>query len=190
MARDFFINGQCMVWVKGRADSSIGNLSELGLTTDQIRVTPVFRHRDIDVNAWGDVPPEVQFKLAEVRISMTLVHYDSNVLEACVSESMAGAPAFGQLPTAGARMGNNLPRFAAGGANGNHYIGLNLASPVGGRPWRFLTSYLTNTPVDIPIGTDRTAVVCNWRCIPYTQDPWNAGLGSYGAVLFDRTLDT
>lgn len=189
MARDFQINGQCLVYVKGCSSSAIGNLSELGLTTDQIRVTPVFRTRDIDVNAWGDVPPEIQFKLAEVRISMTLVHFDYDVLNACLTESMAGAPALGQLPMAGARMGNNKARFGAN-PNGNHYIGLNLTSPVGGRPWCFLYSMLTNPPVDIPLGTDRTAVVCNWRAIPYTQDPWNGGNGSYGVALWTHVLDT
>lgn len=190
MSRSYVVNGQTLVLVKGRSDSAIGTLSELGLTTDQIRITPVFRHSDITVNAWGEAPPEVQFKLAEVRISMTLVYYDNAVLQTCLQESMAGAPDFGALPMAGALMGNNLPRFAPGGANGNHYIGLNLTSPVAGLPWRFLTAYLTNPPVDIPIGTDRTAIVCNWRAIPYTIDPWNNGLGSYGSYIFDRTLDS
>ena len=190
MARDFFVNGQTMVWVKGRSDSSIANLSELGLSSDQIRITPVFRHRDINVNAWGDAPPEIQFMLAEVRISLTLIHFDPDILETCLMESMAGAPSFGALPAAGARMGNNLPRFSPGGANGNHFIGLNLSSVVEGRPWRFLTAYLTSPPVDIPLGTDRTAIVTNWRAIHFDTDLWNAGLGSYGKFIWDRTLDT
>lgn len=190
MSRSFFLNGQTLVLVKGRSDSTIGSLSQLGLTSDQIRITPVFRHTDITVNAWGDAPPEVQFKLAEVRVSMTLVHYDNDVLQTCITESMGGAPDFGALPNAGAFLGNGLPRFSPGGLLGNHYIGLNLTSPVGGLPWRFLTAYLTNPPVDIPIGTDRTAIVCNWRAIPYTTDPWTGGLGSLGTYIFDRTLDT
>jgi hypothetical protein len=189
MARDFFINGESLVYVKGRADSSIGTLSELGLASGPIVISPVFNHRAINVNAWGEAPAEMQFMLSEVRVTMTLIHFDRTIMDVCITESMAGAPAIGQLPRAGARMGNNLARFAAGGALGNHYIGLNIASPVGSKPWRFYYAFLAERPLEMPLGAERSAVITNWRAIPYTQDPWGGGTGAQGAVIWDHTLD-
>lgn len=187
MARDFFINGETLVQVKSNTASSISSLSELGLAEGEIRCVPGFRHMDIIVNAWGNgqVPPEVQFMLSDITIQMTLVHVDTTVLRECVRLSMAGASAEGTLPHTGARMGNNAARFAAG----NNYIGLNLTSPIGGLPWRFLTAYLTGPPFDWPLGTERSVVTCNWRAIPYTTDPYNGGNGSLGAILWDHSSD-
>lgn len=191
MARDFYINGETMVYVKGRSDSGIGTLQELGLSTGPVTVSFDFRHRDINVNAWGDeIPPEVQWMLAGANVSMNLVHYDPSILDICVMESMAGAPAIGQMRRAGARMGNNGVRFAAGGLLGNHFIGLNLASPVAGKPWRFYFSYLTQSPIQYPLGTEKSVVTLNWRAIPYTTDPWGGGTGAQGTPLWDHTLDS
>src|SRR5581483_5195340 len=143
MGRDFQINGETMVYVKGSNASAIASITELGLSEGPITLTLDFRHRDINVDAWGgEIPPEVQVMLAAVNISMPLIHLDRDILDTCIRESMGGAPAIGQLARAGARMGNNTVRFSAA----NHYIGLNLASPVGNKPWRFFTSYLTGPP--------------------------------------------
>lgn len=190
MARDFFINGESLVYVKGRSDSGIGSLTELGLANAPIVITPIFHHKPINVNAWGDAPAEMQFMLAEVRISITLIHFDSGVLDTCITESMAGAPSIGSLPRAGARMGNNTARFAAGGAGGNHYIGLNIASPVGIKPYRFYYAFLAERPLEFPLGAERSAVQTFWRAIPYTQDPWGGGTGARGAIIWDNVLDT
>lgn len=190
MARDFDIPGPALVLVKGRSDSVIGALSELGLSDQVINVQLNFRHKDITVECWGELPPEVQFKLADIRISFNLVHFDRTVLEACLNESMGGAPAFGQLAGAGYRLGNNKPRFGAGGVNGNHYIGLNITSTYNGVPWRFLHCYMEGTPAEFPLGVEKSIVRTNWRCIPYTQDPYNGGAGAYGVTLCDHVLDT
>ena len=198
MARDFQISGPCLVLVKGRVDSLIPSITELGLAPDAITVTPVFRHEDIVVDAWGQAPPDIQFMLAWVNISMTLVHYDKEVMQEITRLSMAGAPAEGQLQQAGQRMGNNQPRFAGKvvsnlpdtGLNaGNNFIGLNLTSPVENLPWRFLYTYLAEPPLSLPMGTRRTYAGLNWRGIPYTQDPYNGGAGAYGALLWDHVLD-
>lgn len=190
MARDFQINGETMVYVKGAANTAIANLTELGLAVDQVRITPNFRHLDIKVDAWGgsDGPPaDVQWMLMDVMIQMTLVHFDYDVLEHCLQLS-AGGPnaAFHTMTRAGARLGNNFARFEAG----NRYIGLNLASPQGQRPWRFYFAYLASQPVTIPLGVERSLVPVTWRAIPYTQDPWGAGLGAEGNVIWDHVLDT
>lgn len=187
MARDFFINGESMVSVKGAAGTSINPLIQLGLSDGPIRVSLDFRHRDIQVDAWGnEIPPEVQFMLAAATITMTLVHFDRDVLDVCVQESFGGAAAPGFLTRAGSRLGNNAARFAAT----NHYIGLNILSPVAAKPWRFYFTYLTGTPVEFPLGTEKSLVQLTWRAIPYTQDPWNGGLGALGSPLWDYTLDT
>jgi hypothetical protein len=201
MARDFFINGESLVTVKGRSDSAIGTLAQLGLTEQAIRLRFNFKQDDMDVDAWGGrkgEPVDVQTFLQDVMIYMDLVHYDESVLEACWLESTGSiGPAFGQLNRAGSRLGNNLPRFAASNAadangivrTGNHYIGLNIASPQQGKPWRFLYAYLYESPIEYPLGTDRSVVRLTWRSIAYSQDPWNGGLGAAGYVLFDRTPD-
>lgn len=190
MARDYFINGEHMVFVKGRADSAvIGTIQQLGLADSPIVVTPNFRHLDIAVDAWGGdqgPPPEIQCLLADVNVRMTLVHFDRAVIDECLRLSMGGPTAIGVLPRAGARMGNNTARFAAG----NNFMGLNIASPVGGKPWRFYFSYLTGPPMEFPLGNRRSVVTMNWRVVPYTIDPWNNSLGAQGVVLWDHTLDT
>lgn len=189
MARDYKINGESMVAVKSNPLSTIGSLTNLGLSDGPIIWTPNYRHMDIAVDAWGGdqgPPPEIQCFLADVTIRMTLVHFDRGVLEECMRLSLGGGGAEGTLPRAGSRMGNGAARFAAG----NNFIGLNISSPVEGRPMRFLFAYLTGPPVEYPVGTRRSVVACNWRAVPYTVDPWNGGVGAQGTVLWDHTSDT
>lgn len=191
MSRDFYINGEALVLVKGMTGTGIATLSELGLAEDRIQVSPRFYHEDIKVNAWGDVPPDVQWKNAEVFVTMSLVHFDPAILDICVRESMAGADSTGTggaglTQRAGLRMGGGVARFATG----NHYIGLNIRAPQNGRNWRFRFAYLTNNPISYPLGVERSVVPLTWRAIPYTQDPWGAGVGSQSANLWDNELDT
>jgi hypothetical protein len=201
MARDFFINGETMIAVKGRSDLvNIAALTNFGLCDTPIHVRLDFKTLPIKVDAWGDqVAPEIQTMLTQAMVTMTLVHFDRPILDTLVQESQAGAPVIGQLARAGARMGNNLPRFAPSGTpnpatgvatTGNHFIGLNIASPVGGKTWRFFYAMLANSPLEFPLGTERSIVTLNWLCVPYTQDPWNAGLGAQGTVLWDHSQDT
>lgn len=188
MGRDIYINGETMVNVKGNSGSAIGSLTQLGLTDPQgiVTITLNYNHDDILVDAFGpNVPMDEQVFLSDAEITMTLVHFDEAVLEECLRLSLA-APVFGQLSRAGTRMGANNARFAVG----NSYIGLNIASPVAAKPWRFLTAYLTGPPVSWPLGTKRSLVSLKWRAVPYVQDPWGGGTGSQGVVLFDRTADT
>ncbi len=190
MARDYFINGETLVLVKGRADSAIGSLQQLGLSDAPIAIRMNFHHKDIGVDAYGATVPETQVMGGDATISMTLVHFDRSVLATCVNESLGGATAEGLLQRAGSRMGNNLPRFGAGGFLGNHYIGLNLTSVVAGIPWRFYYTFLANPPVEFPLGTEKSIVRLQWRAIGYTVDPWNGGLGSLNQPIFDHILDT
>lgn len=189
MARDWFINGPLMVLVKGNPLTGIGTIQQLGLTHSPVRVRHNYRHMDLSLDAFGgEIPAEMQCKLQDVFVDMDLVHVDATVLEICMAESLGGmgTVGVGTLPLAGARLGNNFARFGAGW----HYIGLNLASTVNGIPWRFSNAYLTGQPLDFPLGSERSIITLTWRVIPYSPDPFNLGLYSYGYTLYDHVLDT
>jgi len=200
MARDFQISGETLVLVKGRPDGPVPALFQLGLSTDPIHVSLEFRHKDLIVDAQGDeIPVDVQYKLAAANISMRLIHFDPIVVQGCWRSANAGAVVVGTTGRAGQRMGNNQPRFGPGGANGNHYLGLNLTSPVGNIPYRFWYAYLTQRPSEYTLGTEKTILTMNWRAIPFTQDPYGGspsqplttfGTGAYGNIIWDNTLDT
>lgn len=223
MGRAFYINGPTLVLVKGNGalclsgSNPFGQLSQLGLAVDDVRVFPVFRHANVTVTDFGpDVPVETLWMVAEVNITMNLVHFDEYVLSAWMTETMGGGvprvggvsmlPGTGILPQAGTPMGGGKPLFASG----NHYVSLNLASPYLNRPWRFPTTYLTQQPIEISLGTTRSAVRLHVKAIPYIFP--NSGINTYtvsqpatglaggatgvgdisssGAALWFRTLDT
>mgnify|MGYP001608992929 FL=1 len=106
MARDFIINGETLVKVKGSSSSSISTLSELGLAEKEVTISPRFYHSEMRADDFGpNIPPEVMWMLADVQIAMTLVHFDRAVLEACISESMGGSTFGVFLAGAGTPMG-------------------------------------------------------------------------------------
>ncbi len=189
MARDLHINGESLVRVKGASDSAIASLSQLGLAEGPIVVTLQLNHSDVNVDAWGGLegpPVDVQWMLAEAAVTMDLIHYDRDVLETCLALSMGGASAAttGQMARAGTRMGKGVARFAAG----INLIGLNIASPQEGKPWRFYHAYIASG-YEYQLSVKRTAARLTWRVIPYTADPWNAGLGASNYQLWDHTAD-
>lgn len=190
MARQYFVMGESMVLVKGRSDSAIGTLTQLGLCSESIRITIEQERKPIIVDAYGSKPPESQFFGAMARIQMTLVHFDPAVLEVCLQESWGSSPAAGQLGHAGSLMGNGLALFAAGGVNGNHFISLNIQSATGQTSWNFPCAYLADNPMEWPLGTEKSLVSLTWESIPYSVDPWNSGNGSYGVPIYTHTLST
>lgn len=193
MARQLFINGAQLVEVKGRAGTNLASKQELGLPEGPISVTISPEFDDVQIDAWGgSVPYDLQSLLAECTVTMNLLNVDRSILDDCIMESFAGAGAtgtgigtIGLLPTAGRLMGGGNARFAAN----NHFIGLNIRSPIGNKPWRFWYAVLTGN-VEQKLGTKRSLFVLTWRVIPYTIDPWNTGLGSQSTVLWDHTLDS
>ena len=186
MARDFHINGESLVLVKGASNTAISSLAQLGLAAGPIIVQADLAHFDLNVDAWGDVPADVQWMLGGLTITMDLIHYDRDVLNVCHSLSMGGALALtpGQMARAGTRMGGGFARFAAG----NRYIGLNIASPQEGIPWRFFYAYIVSGWT-YELSVKRTVTQVTWEVVPYTQDPWGAGLGASNYPLWDHTLD-
>ena len=230
MPRDFQINGETLVRVRfgghlaggvggGLIDGALfpgteplpggsGQLYELGLAEENVNIVPQYIHRGVPADDFGpEVPAEVIAMLAWVSIQMTLIHYDVNVLEECLAEALGGNAAIIPPPGktgiammgAGQALGHGLPI----GSSGCHYVSLNLLSPQLQYPWRFYSCYLAGQPVTYPLGTEKSAVVCNFRAIPYTYPGQGfatalntSGQGidkevaSSGRVLWDRVLDT
>ncbi len=201
MPTDFYINGEAMVSVKGGEQYSgnlVGNLTQLGLSVGDVTVSPRFVHKSLYCDDFLDVPADEQWRLADATIQMTLVFFNSDVLDICIKEAMAGgagSTVAGRLGPAGTMMGGQRAIFASG----NHFISLNIASPQASQPWRFPASHLAEQPVIWPLGTKRSLVQLNWKAIPY-QVPSSVLLSgnilipgevlSSGAVLWYRTADT
>lgn len=207
MARDVILNGEVMVRVKGAPlgplrdpqNANANKLYELGLAEKETRVRLNFKTKDINIDDYGpDVPVEVMYQLTDAHISMTLVHFDNDVLQRCVACAMGGSVISnedlinasvpinqGTLVSMGTLYGNNVPLQSAG----NQYIELSLSSPVLKYPWRFPSTYILNV-AEFPLGTKRMLVHLEWRAIPYQYIPtFGTTIGevfSSGAILFDR----
>jgi hypothetical protein len=200
MARDFQVTGPCIVKVKSngplarnQGQGGFPGVWELGLTSDQISITPVYYHKDIHPDDYGPgAPAEVMTNLQEIRVKMNLVHYDEDILFRCWTMSMGGSPAglTGVMAGAGALLGNGKPMFVSG----NNFISLSIDCTDVDKRWRFPSSYITPPgPIVFPIGTERTVATVNWRCIPYVMSgnrpPLSGELTSFGALLFDNETD-
>lgn len=185
MARDFCIFGACMVKVKGgehlteRGGIFNGNdlptlqePTELGLTSDQIQITPVYQKRDVLINNFAGAPIDKMNRLAMAYITTNFVHFDEDVLDVCFRESLAGGGdpsnrgfSFGK---SGRLLGNGLPMYASG----NYLLGMALISTDATRQWRF-PSVFVDERVVFPIGSERSIVSVTWGILPYV--PYSAG---------------
>ncbi len=174
MVRDFYINGEAMVSVKGSVNSFLSTIQELGLTSDAILISPNYVHKDLTADGFGPfIPNDVRWMLGDVNIRMKLIHFDSPVLDCCLAESTGGnhlIPGFlanpGILSPAGVILGNGCQQFASG----NHFISLNIAvadNTLDTPAWHFPSAYLAQPPMAFPLGTEKSIVELNWRAIPY-----------------------
>jgi len=92
VTRAFNLPGETLISVRGGAHASgsaLGTLSELGLAKEGIKVTPEFVHQDIPVMGMGGVPADLQWRLGTVDITCSLLHFDPNLMEQLIDESMA-----------------------------------------------------------------------------------------------------
>lgn len=179
MARDLFINGPATISIGGSPASLSGSPS-LGLTSDQVRISPKTYYKPIHVDDYGgEVPADLLFMLGTVDISFTLIHFDRTILDTCISESMAGGTV-GTMQAAGTPMAASFPA----GAGSNHFLSLSIASSVGNKPWTFPTAYLSEQPIEFPLGNDRSLVACNFRAFPYNPYDNNGEVFSSGAPLW------
>jgi hypothetical protein len=185
MARNIFINGESLVLVKGPAGSAIAGITELGLAESQLRISIKPKTKNVNVEAWGEAPVDVQRMNSVAAVSMNLIHYDKAILKECIRLAMGGA-AYGQVSRAGALLGGGAPLLDAT----NSLISLNIASPVGQDPWQFLASYLNEPIGDILLGVEKSVITLSWMCIPYTSDPWQGGIGATNYPLWLNQLAT
>lgn len=176
-SRAFQVMGPVMVAVKGGAHTStlVASLDEsvqLGLSSDQIKISPRFVHDDLRCSDFGpSAPPDVQTRLADATISMTLVHYDQFVLDQLLRESLASYDRLERtmaVSTAAKPLGAGLPMYYSG----NHLVSLNLIPTLStsgylASPYRFRACYLEDQPVVIPVGTTTSYVEVKFRAIPY-----------------------
>lgn len=170
MARDYYIYGPTIVRAWGGEHLLSGNLlydvTDLGLSSDPIRIVPNFRHTDVSVDDYGgEIPADVMTKMADATVSMNLVHFDRSAVDVCMKESTGGTPSSvaGTLAPAGTMLGRFLPLHASG----NHLISLYVQATNPSRTWRFPSCYLTGPTAEWPLGTRASAVSLRWRAIPY-----------------------
>lgn len=189
VGRGWFVNGPAMVSVRGGADApDIQSLTEFCLTQNPISVVPSLTHADINLDAWGDAPPEVQCRLGTLTVSMDPIDFDPDVLSiliALAAGRIGSVANEGTLGPAGIRMGGNAARFASGWK----YVSVSIYSPDAGRPFGFLNAYLQSPQMAMPLGTQKSVVPVTFRVIPYTQDPWQGGAGAAAQSLWVRSLN-
>ncbi len=199
MSRGYTIFGEFIVKVKNGLISNIGDTPvELGLTSEPVKIYPRYNHLDIYTDDFGpSVPVEMLWNLAEVNIQMTLVHYDIDVLDACMKAAMGG----GNFDQGNPLGDETIDGFmaAAGRPMGlgqditipsNQYVRLYLVPTSTSEylPYRFLFCYLDRS-MEIPLGTERSLIRLNWRCIPY-QPLTTEEISSFeGVSLWDNLSD-
>jgi hypothetical protein len=193
MARNYYINGPCLVKVRGMVGTALdGSLAipELGLTdnTGKVSIIPNYKHKDYKYDDFGgETPPDVMWMLTDVTIIMTLVHFDYAILQACMNES-AGGGTEGTMAGAGKPMGAGVAMYA----NKNHYMSLYLSQPNNAgftNPWRFKACYLYQRPVIWPVSAERSLVQCYWRAVPYTPIVGITEILSTGVKVWDHLAD-
>jgi hypothetical protein len=196
VGRSLIINGETMVMCRGGAHMSgspISYLSELGLAGGQVTVTPTFYHDEVKATGFGPhMPADLQVQLAGAEIEFVLIHFDADVLETLIDESLANGgiewSTGGLENTDGGRAGTLAPTGSLLGKrlamyeSGCNYFSLNLLSPVLEDPWRFRRCVLASRPVAIPLGTHVSEVRVNVRALPYA-DPYRSGMS--GRVITD-----
>lgn len=190
--REYQVFGEFMVYVFG-GGGLYDDLTELGLTSESIVVRPRYFHQPVLASDFGrDTPADVLFMGGYVDLYMTLVHFDFEVLQECMGLALGnGGTADGTFGP----MGQPLGGGGSPGSTVNNFVSVNLM-PLGGagtiaQPWRFRQCYINGDPLEIPMGTEKSMVRINWRCIPLVV-PSSSGdwdVSSDGAVIFDHELD-
>lgn len=170
MAAGIFLNGPSVIRVKGGAhvtspaSMSGSNPVPLGVTEGDIMFNPRFLTKDIYCDKLGPmVPADVIRQLIDVRIRMTLVYFDRDVLDVCIQEAQADYD-FNTAAnnTAGRTLGGNHSLYASG----CHYMSLCILSPTAGWPLRFMASYLEGQQ-QYPVSVTRSKVQLDWRAVAY-----------------------
>lgn len=195
MTRAFQYPGEWLVQVKGGRHFGSGQpitmVSDLGMAQGPVTFMPKFYHRPMNVDDYGpNVPAAVQTMMSEVDVSMTLIHFDANVLDICMDEAMGGGGFQQTQGAAGFFTGQGKP--LDGGRNifmsGNHMISLNLFNIASGQlPIRVRSTYLADR-LPFPLGTDAQAMQVTFKGLPYLPPLLSGGAVTSGGVLIDGVV--
>ncbi len=187
--RDYHIPGPSIIKVKG-STSNLGltGLSipgqeastatepilktavELGLCTHDIEIKPRFIHKDVVADDFGpEVAADLMWLLADVSLTMQLIHYDDQVLDALVHEASGRSETLGRvgrgyIAGAGTLMGSIFPPFDPK----SRYVVLFIQPSTSSEelPYRFIKATLADRPFVMPYGVDSKKVQLQWRVIP------------------------
>ncbi len=148
----------------------IAVLSELGLCTrGGVTITPTFYHTPVNINEFGpNIPVELLNDLMLVDVSFTLSHYDLDILNIMMAESVGGAP-FTPGPSIRPITGtfNKRGTLLGGGrqmyASGNHLFSVGITWE--DFPFTFISCHL-NGP-QFPVGVETSYPRVSVRCFPY-----------------------
>lgn len=136
-----------------------------------VKVNP--RYLDIDIDGWSPgVTHDRQIFPFDAMVTMSLVHFDATVLSNAMKNSVLSATE-GTEVTGGTLLG------AGGGLKT-----LSLSSPgPAATTWQFNAVYLREG-YEFPLGAERSVVRITFHAVPYTSDPYNAGQGAGGVVVY------
>lgn len=189
MARQYWVNGETMVYVRATFDFQDTQVFELGLCDGPIRIQPRFFHEDLKADDYGDqTPADIRCLAADCTISMNLVHFDRIVLNRCWMLAMGSPSVFGQIGPVGRIMGEGKGPGAR-----NLFVRLMLVPLNLQTIWRFPAAYITGQPLEYPLGTQRTVANVTWRAIPYMlpssdyRQSYYKEVVSKNAVLWDHS---
>lgn len=201
MTREFVVYGEFLVEASG---GRLGGKQQLGLTVGPVRIIPRYVHRDILTDDFGPLSPvEVMWRMGDALVAMELVHYDTEVMNKCISMSMGGG-SFDTDPGDDSSLdgtygpGGRILGYNRGlGTAANMFTTVYLTPTNDGlyEPYRFKACYLNGQPLEIPLGTERTIVRLHWRVVPYKPIETNAQgrmvetSSQGGVVLWDHESD-
>lgn len=199
LGRLYQVFGEFMVYVFG-GGGRFDEVTELGITSEPVIIRPRYFHHPVLVSDFGkDVPVDVLTMTSYVDVSMTLVHFDYEVLQQCMGLAMGNSiPTVGSNNFDGTVASAGTPLGGGGeiGSSKNKFVSVNLLPGLTDLdtlaiPWRFRQCYLNSEPIEIPLGTLHSQVRLNWRCLPYVvptlEDGWD--VQSDRVVIFDHEFD-
>lgn len=189
MARNYYVNGETLVKLKGGAHlqnfgMSGSSVVTLGVAADPIEISYNFNHQDQHTDRFtNEKPVDVMWMGGDAIIKINLIHFDNDILDTAISESMDGySPNNGSTGIPGLTLGHNLAPYASG----CRYMGLGLTSSItSGRS--FPTCYLHQQPVQVPLGTKRSIVQVQFRAVRYAKMNTDGTVAESASLLWEYT---
>lgn len=208
MARQYHVTGEHMVYVRNWYMPGARNTTdasseeevffvELGMTSESTQITVNYGQTDVYTDDYvPGAPAEVLTGMyRDAFISMTLVHFDEDVLNMCIANA-AGSSDAALQGSPGVPMG----RWKDVTEEGCFYVELYLQPAIRfgleqglvtarqEKPWKFFHAYLQGNWT-YPIGAEKSLVKLQWRAVPYykpTDISATTEIKGSEGQLFDR----